>query len=291
MNALYLILIVLGITAQHVTKKRYSQKNGGGTYSFAAISALAAMLVFFVISGGSLHFQASLLLYALGFAITYGCSILFTYLAITEGPLSITSLITSYSLLIPAVYGLIAWGEKFDLYFLIGIVLLAVSIFLIRMAPGKTEESGGEQKKQFTAKWLICVLLAFVGSGGCTVVQREQQIAFEGGYKNEFMILALVFVLISMLVCGLVFEKKQMPQNLKNSAPMAAIGGLANGGVNYLVMILSARMDASQMFPIISAGGILMASILSMTVYKEKLSTLQKIGLLLGIASIVVLNL
>ena len=45
------------------------------------------------------------------------------------------------------------------------------------------------------------------------------------------------------------------------------------------------------MFPIISAGGIVMASILSLTIYKEKLSTLQKLGLMLGVLAIVVLNL
>ena len=38
MNALLIILVVLGITAQHVTKKIYNQKNTGGAYTFSAIS-------------------------------------------------------------------------------------------------------------------------------------------------------------------------------------------------------------------------------------------------------------
>jgi multidrug transporter EmrE-like cation transporter len=71
---------------------------------------------------------------------------------------------------------------------------------------------------------------------------------------------------------------------------MATLGGLANGGVNFLVLLLSLKMDASVMFPIISAGGILCATTLSVTVYKEKLSIVQKIGVALGVLAIVVLN-
>ena len=287
MNALLLILVVLGITAQHVTKKVYNQKNNGGAYTFSAISAFVALLFFVVTSGGNLHFTWDFVPHAIGFALTYSLSIVFTFLAITAGPLSITSLITSYSLLVPTLYGLIAWGEDFSLLLAIGILLLIVSIYLIRFEPKSETE---ERNQRLTPKWLLYVSLAFIGSGGCSAVQKGQQIAFQGAYKNEFMILALGITTIAIGICALFFEKKQVVLYAKRSALMASLCGAANGAVNYIVLLLSLRMPASVMFPIISAGGIVMAAALSMTVYKEKLSAIQKIGLLLGILAIIVLN-
>ena len=288
MDALYLILIILGIAAQNVTRKIYSKSSSGGAYTFSALSALVA-LSFFAISGGSnLHFTWKILPHAIGFAATYSLSIVFTFLSIKEGPLSLTSLVTSYSLLIPTIYGLIAWGESFSLLFAIGLALLIVSIFLIRMEP-KAEKNQIE-KKRLTPKWLLYVILAFIGSGGCSAVQKGQQLAFNGTFKNEFMIVALGITFVAITICALCFEKKETLTHAKRGLYLYVICGAANGAVNLMVMILSLRMPASVMFPIISAGGILVSAIISMTFYKERLSNLQKVGLLLGVMSIVVLN-
>lgn len=288
MDALYLILIILGIAAQNVTRKIYSKSSSVGAYTFSALSALVA-LSFFAISGGSnLHFTWKILPHAIGFAATYSLSIVFTFLSIKEGPLSLTSLVTSYSLLIPTIYGLIAWGESFSLLFAIGLALLIVSIFLIRMEP-KAEKNQIE-KKRLTPKWLLYVILAFIGSGGCSAVQKGQQLAFNGTYKNEFMIVALGITFVAITICALCFEKKETLTHAKRGLYLYVICGAANGAVNLMVMILSLRMPASVMFPIISAGGILVSAIISMTFYKERLSNLQKVGLLLGVMSIVILN-
>jgi multidrug transporter EmrE-like cation transporter len=67
--------------------------------------------------------------------------------------------------------------------------------------------------------------------------------------------------------------------------------GLANGLVNLFVMIASTIIPNSVMFPLISAGGIVLTWIISVFLYKEKLSMKQNIGLVLGIVSIVFLNL
>lgn len=61
--------------------------------------------------------------------------------------------------------------------------------------------------------------------------------------------------------------------------------------VNFLVLVLSVRMDASVMFPIISAGGIVATYLVSLLVYKEKMTPQQTVGTFIGVVSIVVLNL
>ena len=292
MDAFLLILVVLGITVQHITKKMHTKRSGGGPYTFSAIGVLAALLFFVATSGGSLHFNLAILPHAIGFAATYSLSIIFTLLSIKEGPLSITTLITSYSLLIPTLYGLIAWNEPFSFLLLSGILLLVVSIFLIRFEGiSAKNENAGKEGGRLTGKWLLFISLAFIGSGGCSTVQKGQQLYFNGAYKNEFMILALSISFLAFLICALVTEeRKSLVQNIRCGGIFAAVGGLANGAVNLILLILSTKMDASVMFPIISTGGILCATAISVTIYKEKLSLLQKIGVILGVMAIVVLN-
>ena len=50
-------------------------------------------------------------------------------------------------------------------------------------------------------------------------------------------------------------------------------------------------MAASLMFPLISAGGIILTYIVSRFAYKEKLSLNQNIGVVLGVAAVIFLNL
>ena len=68
--------------------------------------------------------------------------------------------------------------------------------------------------------------------------------------------------------------------------------GILNGAANLFVMILAAkRVPSALMYPLISGGSIILTWITSRFYYKEKLTILQNIGLIVGIAAVVLLNL
>ena len=60
--------------------------------------------------------------------------------------------------------------------------------------------------------------------------------------------------------------------------------------MNLLVMILSAAMSVSVMFPLISAGGIVVTFLISFFIYRENLSKKQYAGLAVGILAILFLS-
>ena len=286
MNAALLIDVVLGVTVQQVAKKAYNQKVHGGTFTFSAMSVLFALVVFVITSKGDLHFTAEILPYCLGFALSYSLACIGSFLAIKAGPLSITSLIVQYSLVIPTFYGLLFLpGETASVTLIVGLVLLFVSLFLVNMEGTKKEE------KKMTLKWGIYALLAFLGNGICSAVQKAQQIKFEGQYKSELMIIALAISVLGIGAAALITERKQITANLKTASYWYIICGLANGLVNLFVLILSNSLPASVMFPIISAGGIIATAIIAVFFYKEKMSKQQIVGFVLGTVSIVFLNL
>ena len=284
-NALYILTIIVGLTTQNVAKKAYNEKASGGVYSFSAGSILFAILIFLIPALGDFKFNSSTLIYSLAFAVCYSVATVCNFLAIATGPLSITSLAISYSLIIPTFYGLFALSEQSKPSLYIGIILLLISLLLINL------EKKGEEKK-ITFKWAVFTLLAFIGNGSCSTIQKIQIENQNGNYKNEFMIIALLVSFLVILLTSVSGEKKAVIPNLKKGFWLYSICGVANGIVNLLVILLSnGRMAASVMFPLISAGGIIATFIISVTAYKEKLSICQSIGLLFGITSIVFLNL
>lgn len=283
MDYLLLAVIVVSMTLEGVITKEYERKVANpDTLIFTCIVCFAATAFFTVQSGFRLHFVPALLPYSIGFAIAYGAATIGTVGAIGTGPLSVTMLIGSYSLLIPTFYGIFFLHDPVKLLFVVGLVLLLVSLFLINF--------NKNESMRFSRVWLVYVLLYFVGNGMCSTVQKMQQVAFEGAYKSEFMIVSLVLVGVSLLAFS-ALRGTVTVEKLRVSLKYGISHGLANGLLNYLVMVASALIPASVLYPGISAGGIVLTFICALTIYKERLSAMQLVGYLFGTASVVLLNL
>ena len=232
-------------------------------------------------SGGRLSFEASLIPYSFGFAVAFGTASATAIFAIKTGPISITSLMSSYSLLIPTFYGLLFLKETPHTTLYFGLAAWAVSLFLINFKKN--------ENLHFTPMWIVYVLLCFVSNGMCSTVQKMQQIAFDGAYKNEFMIYALIPVTLVLFILGFMQPGNKIAM-LKPCLKYGVVKGLANGFMNNLVMVTSAMLPNAVLFPSISAGGLVLTFICAVTLYKEKLSRMQYIGYGLGIIAVVLLN-
>ena len=281
LNVIYLSSIILGVSVQNIFKRQYTDKTSGkGIFVFGGLVSLFAML-FFVVTSKNPNFNMEFLPYSIGFAAAFGTTTLFSVLAVSCGSLSLTSLFTSYSLMIPTFYGLIFLNDPVSRGLIPGLLLLVISLILTNKPEGK---------EKISLKWIIFVFLAFVGNGMCSTVQKMQQIAFNGAYKNEFMIIALAIVTIFMLTFSLFTERKEIKIYVKSGWWLAILSGVINGAINLFVMILSGRIPVSLMFPLISAGGIIITYLISKFFYKEKLSKTQFAGFIIGIISVVFLN-
>lgn len=288
---------VVTCTVQSPFKKLYQRKSDKGTFLFVAMIQLAAACFF----AGSCLFQGfsfewGALPYSLLFALAVTTCHITSVVALGCGSLALTSLISSYSLMFPTLYGFVRFKDSIYVSQLIGIVLLLVSLYMTNMVKKETpvtaqDEAEQNEKKRNFGKWLIMAVLMAVSNGMCTIVQKEEQVAFDGAYKNEFMLVALLSSCVVLLVIGMIKERRDLKSVLKLGALPAVLTGAANGATNLLVMIVTATIATSIFFPVISGGGMVLAYIISVTLFKEKFTTMQKIGILLGIASLVFLNL
>ena len=289
-----LVLTVFFCSYQNILKKEFSKRCSGGTYTFTGLCCLGALLVFLVINR-DFDVTLPLLLYSIGFSVAYAAASVCMVLAIRYGSLAKTSLIISYSLLIPTLYGIIFLDDPIDKVMIIGFALLVVSLFLTNYTPKsatpeETEGSDTQRKKSSLVLWIIFLVISFVGNGMCSTIQKMEQDAL--GQVNLFMAIALAINTVFMFIMAFATEKKEIVQTTcKKTWWIAGICGIFNGLTNYLVLVLNNHLPPSVLFPVISAGGIVFVFLYSMIVYREKFKPMQIIGFVLGVGSIILLNL
>ncbi len=282
MNILLLIITIIAITFQSPFAKIYNKKTGNRSAYFYSFLLSFVAMIFFVVTSKNLEFSKEFIIYSIGFALSYGSATIANLLALRYGSLALTTLIVSFSLMIPTTYGLIFLNEPTSVWLFLGLLFLAISLFLVHYQKGE---------KKFSLKWLIFVLISFIGNGMCSTVQKMEQIAFSGGYKNEFMIVSLLIVSSTFLILSLITERQHLKESIKSGFVFPIFVGLLNGLVNLLVMVLGNKMPASLMFPLITSGHIIGSYILSKFYFKEDLTKMQTVGLFAGIVAVVFFNL
>lgn len=197
MEYLLLAIATLGISLQDLMRKFTNSKYNdpeGAPAAFNFLMTAASLCLFTVLSLiGGFQFHAPTLIYALIFGTGFAVAVYFNYQAVRLGPLSLTSLVIAYSLIIPTLSGILFLSEPFRVTSAVGIGLLLISLLLIN---GRTDKNGAP----ITKKWVIAVLLAFLGNGLCSLMPKLHQAAYPGGYRTEFMTFGMVLVTTVFLI-------------------------------------------------------------------------------------------
>ncbi len=284
MNYILLAIASLTSTCQNICQRKYNDHEGGGTFLFSGMISFFAM-IFFIAINRDWYYSIELLLPSALFALVYCGATLFTVLAIKYGSLAKTAIISSCSLLLASIYGIIL-GDPVSATLIIGTVLLVAALVMVNYQKSNSSE-------KVTLKWIICVVIVFICGGMCSVVQKSKQVIYGDAGNNMFMIVALAMVTVIMVALSFIFkdERVRTKQSLRYGWYWALFCGAANGLTNFLVMVLNPRMPASVLFPVISGVGMTLIFIYSVFVRHEKFNKRQTIGFFVGVASIVLLNL
>lgn len=265
----------------------YNSRHEGGGFLFTALVSLGSMLFFLiydlVTDRTGLCFPPEMLPYALIAGLLYCSASLLTYVALECGPFAISMLILSYSVVFSTGYGILILKEPVTPFFIIGLVLIAVSLFLVR---GKNDGSG----KKMSLRWLVCILVSTFGCGMFGVVQRMQQLRFDDACTNEFMILSLALSAVTLAVTGIVRDRKRSLTILKQGSPYACCAGLANGATNMLSLVVNTMIAISVASPTRAGVKSVLSFLVSLLLFKEHFLPRQVAGVILGAIAVVFLN-
>ncbi len=293
----YLLMIAASFThlSEGILIKQYNKKHSNGGFVFTAIVSVFGLIFVLaseLIKGNALDFTLSILPYGIIAGILYCSASVFTYIALQHGSFAITQLVLSYSLVISIIYGLLFLKEDANVFTYIGFVLIAASIFLVR---GKSESNAADKNtntNKFSFLWVVAMIISVLGCGMFGVIQKMQQLRFEKALDSEFMIITYAISALTLLVVGFIKDGyKHCFSVFKTGTLYAGSAGLTNGATNMLGMLINTMIPISIATPTRSAIKTVISFLFSLLVFKEHFEKRQIIGVILGAAAVVLLNL
>lgn len=273
----FLYLINVGCSAgQSALSKGYAA-NGGNSATFNVSKAFSGLVLFLLI-GLVVGLKWHLPTVALGslYGVFLSVSNYTGFKALAVGSMALSSVVASFSLIIPVIFGVAVWGETVSGCGILGSGFLCVAIVMINMR----KESG------INAKWAIYAFVTMLSNGFCSVIQKYHQICFPKAYRIEFTIVSLLCVLLTTII--------PYARNIKTSHTYISLEGLAAGVMNgfsgYIVLSLAATENASILFPVVAVANIIAACLVGRFAFRERIRPLQIGGIMLGMLSILLLN-
>jgi drug/metabolite transporter (DMT)-like permease len=155
---------------------------------------------------------------------------------------------------------------------------------------GKSK-SGAKEENGVSLKWLICLMISVFANGFIAILTKMQQIKFDGTCDNEFQMISVGGSFLILALIGLISERKNLKAVIKTGAIWGGLAGLLNGAKNAAVIAVYLFLPLSTVSPLKTGLALIGAFLVSLIFYKEKYTLMQKIGVVLGVAAVVLLAL
>ncbi len=257
---------------------------------FTGIAMLGALIT--ALCKGSLYIPFSGILAAAAFGIVFSICVFTNLKALEDGPLSLTTLIVNFSLIMPLGYSFFFLKESVTPQRIAGIGLLIVCIILFTN-PKVTGE------KKLSGKWLGLSLLSMVCNGFLSVFSKIYAMDTDNAYSGPYLMFCYLFATATSLILFFFLDRHRKDHahtHVHSFFTPAMCGiillvGVANFGLNLIVVLLATMMDGAIVYPAIQGGGPIIAAIVSRVLFGETISWKKAAAILLGAVAIVLLNL
>jgi len=263
---------------------RYNTEAKNTSYLYSLIVTGSASVTWSIICLLNEGIRFDAVVYSLIFGLFNTVGMIGMFQAYRIGSVSLTAFIKQISLLAVSVWGLLFWGNSFGINIAIGMVLITVALYLCLKS-----DKADFQKPSLS--WYLFALMLLIGNAGASIMQKYQQITFHGTGGHAFMFFGTA---ISFGVSLVLYLKNfsRRPKNItKHTLLYPVIAGISSALLNLLVLrLLFSPLSESIIYPGIAVGGLCVTMLFSLAVFKERLSTRQWFGLLVGAVALVFLN-
>lgn len=166
------------------------------------------------------------------------------------------------------------WGEAITPALLAGMILACAAFCLLL-----------EGKKSFSGM----VPVVFLVGGLTEIVKKIYVLHSDNGDNILFNLLAF---LVSLILSSVVlYQKRHSFRVARGEAVIGCLVGAANLIASYLIILVLTAFPASVVFPTVSGGAIMLTALFGALLYGEALSLRRWAGIVLTIASLILMNL
>jgi drug/metabolite transporter (DMT)-like permease len=282
---IYLLLSILSSTAIFVLFKSFD-KYSVNTLDAIVFNYITASLCGFIFSHKQLSFNAILSSSWFAPAVALGALfiIMFYLMALTaqRNGLSVASVASKMSVIIPILFGVIVFKESLGLLKILGIVLALIAVYLT--------SSVSRESIRMKRAIMILPFLVFFGSG---IVDTSINYFAPDDYIPLFS--ATIFAIAAIIGLTLVVIKRVKEK--RKIHPRAIPFGIALGAVNYgsIYFLLNAlRVDGvetSSIFTINNVAIVALTTFCGLLFFKEIISFKNWLGISFAMISIIIVSL
>ena len=172
---IYLLIVTLSVFQSAATKAFGRQSKN--SFVFNAIKASSALALFGLMAAVGFTFHLSTALMGMLYGALLSLSMYAGYKALCLGPMAITSMLVSFSIVIPLVWGLTAGNETLKPLQTVALVLLFLTIIVINADKLKRSE-----KETAYGLWFLFIFITFAVNGINSILQKQHQNLYPGQY-------------------------------------------------------------------------------------------------------------
>lgn len=278
---LLLSIVFASLNSVLLHKAKLSHRN---IYLFNFLCAAVWCAILFAANGFKLRMTQSVLVWGAVYGATQILFMLFKTLAMNTGSVSVTTLVGNFSLVLSVVFCSIVWGETISLSDVFGLMLLILGIIL----SARKDTSGTSN-----SKWPVYLIFFLIFAAAVGISFKAFSKTGDTEYAGDMMITAALVLLIGYGALCLLHRKRNIDGERLLSKELVALA-VASGALscvyNRLNVYLSGALSAVIFFPAFNGGVIMLSTVLSIVLLKEKLNFKTFAGILLGIAGICVIG-
>lgn len=236
------------------------------------------------------RFQASAATWTLG--IVCGLALFLYNLGVIKasltGPFSLQSIFRMFGgVVVPMLWSMVFWGDRLTALQIIGIVIMLISFVVINF--------DGKALTGVKKGYVFWVALLFLVNGlYCTFVAWQQRV-MAGAESNEMIVITFLSSSLISLVSLIASRKKETLKAFRMSKKAwgSVIGaGMVAALAVVQLMYLLTHMESLAVFYTIENGMVLVLTVVfSAILFKEKINRNVLIGIVMSVASLVLLSL
>lgn len=296
-SMLFAILGILSFALQNTCCKAYGNRYPNTAFAQSIMTGLSLVVVVAIMAAlGSVQpLTAEGYLIAILFGIFFVLTLITMTMAMNSGHMGITLLIQNSSLLIPTIYGMIAWGEKLTLFKGFGIFFI---LALLALSAGDDVTAADTSQNWNRKRWLLLTGLAFFGDGILGILQGMMSRASAETSSNTFTFWTSIF---SIFAAGMLYivlrlrgKNVQLLHSKREVLPflglIAGIGIGTAGGNSFSILALT-KLPGLVFFPLRQGGLVLVMWFIGILLYREKVTRRGFVMLIIGLLGLVLINL
>lgn len=291
---IYIFIILLCRVAQHLCSKRASGEVdtlygffGYSAYKNFLSAVLGASLI--IIAGNGLKLDAKTLLISTFSGLMLGTSSCLGLAALKGGTVALSSMFGTAGLLVPCFAGIFLFDKPMSIGQWIGILMFFVAAYFLI-------SSSSEIYNGFSLKTFF-ILVGVMFAEGFTMLSQQLFAEYvPDGDVSVFSLFSFGIAALISVIFTLIFGMKES-SNAEKKSPLSkrllALGfvlAVAVFIINQLATIAAKTVSPVVLFTFINGGSTIIGSVIAALCFKEKFSVKSVFGILLGVASLIIIK-